>query len=72
MAEVDKKVSTARYFTIREIAERWHCSQSSATRYLRMNKAEVPDFAVGCKKGKKLVAHRTVELLEFTRTKRLT
>lgn len=59
------------YFSLPELAERWCTSQTSVYRFLRLNGAEVLDFAVKGRAGKKLVRLDTVLQLERKRTKRI-
>jgi hypothetical protein len=59
------------YFSFAELAQRWRCSRATVYNRLRGVGAEVLDFALPGKKGKKIIAVATVLQIEDRRTRRL-
>ena len=59
------------YFSIQELSRRWRCSRGTVYNRLRRVGAQVLDFAARGKKGKKVVALKTVLQIELRWTKRL-
>jgi hypothetical protein len=59
------------YFSIRQIADRWQCSRGTVYNRLRAAGAQVLDFAVPGRKGKKVVSAKVLFQIESKRTRKL-
>jgi hypothetical protein len=59
------------FFSIAELAIRWHCSRGTVYNRLRSTRTKVLDFAPRGKKGKKLVSVSAVFQLEAQKSKPL-
>ena len=65
-----KRIPGSEYFSIQDLAERWHCSRGTVYNRLRFAGAKVLDFSLAGRRSKKLVAAQVVLKIEarFTRS----
>ena len=59
------------FFSIEELARRWHCCRGTVYNRIRLAGAKVLDFSVEGRKSKKLVSARVVYQMEARFTKAL-
>ncbi len=68
---VQRDAGPQAFFSVPELAQRWRCSRGTVYNRLRRARVKVLDFALRGKKGKKVVAVKTVLQVEERWTKRL-